>query len=284
MSLTKAQKEVLDKYNVPLDIQTSLGQALDENGNPKPNMASSSSMGTSSSKDNSPYEHDFLLLVSDKLHETEDLLYNKRQELAFELKKIKSYNLDERPRQIIALEDIIKDLWTTATALWRVADQIVNQPEEGFKVVISAKQVEYVLKTKNLPVLELIRWAKPEIFYFHPPFTALRWATWVLGGLGGAVLGLFGGFFGGIKYGLERFRGIGKLSAAGYCIAGLIFGWAVGGVMGARMGFDSGNPLLACIFGMKAAFLNPLNQPKGTLNRHAVELMKEEILFSLAKK
>lgn len=267
MSLTKAQKEVLDKYHVPLDIQQNIEQDLDEAGNPK----------------DPKNPKDFLLVVSDKLQQAENHLYKKRQELAFELKKIKSYNLDERPKQIITLEDLIKDMWTTATALWRVADQVVNQPEEGFKVTVSKNQVEYVLKTNNLPVLELIRWAKPEIFYYPAPPKVLSWLLWIIGGLGGAILGLFGGFIGGIHYGLKKFSGFKKLAVVFYAIVGVIFGWAVGGVMGARMGFESGNPLLAWRFGATAAFLNPLGEPKGTSNRHAVELEKEKILFSLAK-
>jgi hypothetical protein len=266
MPLSKAQQELLNKYQIPEDLQAAIAKELGEDGLSKPNR------------------RDFLQLISDKLQEAENLLYIKRQELASELKKVKGYDESEKPRQIIRLEEGIKEYWATATALWRTADHIVNRSEEGFKTPLSLKHAEYAIKKQNLPVLELIRWARPDWFTRPVHFPFWRRISWGIGGIGGAILGLGGGFLGGFRYGMRRHIGLAKLTAISYAFMGIFIGWAVGGVMGARLGFLTGNPLLACGFGAKAAFLNPLNEPRGTLNRHAVELEMEQTLFNLAKK
>lgn len=266
MPLSKAQQELLNKYQIPENLQAAIAKELGEDGVPKPN------------------QHDFLQLLSDKLQEAENLLYLKRQELASELKKVKGYDESEKPRQIANLEEGIKEYWATATALWRTADHVVNRSEVGFKADLSPKHAEYAIKMQNLPVLELIRWARSD--WFTRPVRSPVWRriAWGIGGIGGAILGIVGGFLGGFRYGMRRHKGLAKISAIGYAFMGIFMGWAVGGVMGARLGFQTGRPLLACGFGAKAAFLNPLNEPRGTLNRHAVELNMEEILFNLAKK
>jgi hypothetical protein len=264
MPLSKAQKEIFDKYQVPEDLQESISKELGQDGLPK---------NTTS--------RDFLQLLSDKLQEAENLLYTKRKELAFEQQKIKGYN--DKPKQLLSLEETIKEQWATATSLWRTADQVVNQSEAEFKVMVSQKHAEYAILRKNLPILELIRWAKPALFTLPASYPALRRVAWALGGIGGALLGLIAGPLGGIRLGLRQNR-FGKIAVFGYGMLGIFTGWAIGGVMGARLGLQTGKPLLACSFGAEAAFLNPLNQPRGTQNRHAIELRMEEILYNLAKK
>lgn len=266
MALSKAQIRILNEYKVPEALQLALTKALNDQGDPLDNE-----------------ELDFLQLLSDHLQMAEKQLNEKRRELAKELKKRKG-SYAETPREIAVLEESIKEYWSAATALWRTVDQVINHPDIDYRVTLTRKHAEYAIQRKNLPVLELIQWAKLEYFTLPPVSPILKYSAMIIGAIGGAVLGLLGGFMGGIKFGYRQYQGFAKGLSLLYGLWGIFTGWAVGGVMGARLGFRTGNPMLACWFGAQAAFLNPLNAPRGTENRYAVELKLLETVYSVSKK
>lgn len=258
--LSKVQQDMLEKYQVPEGLKFNMARALGKDGEVL-----------------DPNQPDFLQLLSNNLQNAENTLQIKRTELSAELNKIKGYQ--DKPRQIEALEEAIREYWATATALWRAADQVINQPEPGYKLVLSKKHAQYAIEQKNLPILMLIKWAKPEWFTLSTISPIQRRVSAVLGAMGGALLGLFAGFAGGFRLGFTRQVGLTKLIAISFAVLGIFTGWANGGIMGARMGYQTGNPWTSSKFGAWSAYTNPLNEPSGTQNRHAIELKMEALLF-----
>src|SRR5438045_9040346 len=114
MSLSPKQKELLDKCQVPEDLEEYMGQQLDETGLPLELHAP-----------------DFLIILTDHLKASESLLSAKR----LELQQIESGHLnfptpEAAKAAIDQLEQKIKIEWLFASTLWKAVDQVASNAEE----------------------------------------------------------------------------------------------------------------------------------------------------------
>lgn len=268
VSLTEAQRELLEKNKVPKEIRRLLANWLDnkegsENNQKKPSL-------------------DFLLLLSDLLIVAEKHLEIKRLELNSRVGGTTGFIApSESPPEILSLEETIKEAWHTATALWRVADEIIRDPEP-YGIHITREHARYLIATKNLTVLEMIRTSYLDYFDW-PEHIMIRQLAWLFSGVGGALCGLIGGLLGGLKAGFQE-HGISKIIFPLDALMATFIGWANGAVMGARLGYRTGSIYQGCRLAFLGAYLNPFRAPKGSKQRQAVELKIEETVFNMSAK
>lgn len=259
MALSQAQKKILVDCKVPEAYQTLIASWLNDSPNKKTNQ-------------------DFLLILADLLQTAEKHLEIKRKQLSSRLNTTQGMiSPGDTPPQITASEENIKLSWSKAIALWQAVDAVIRTPDL-YGIELSRKHARYALLTRNLPVIEMIAWAKPEFFTKKKPSLIARQLAWFFGGILSALLGLVGGFFGGIREGLQQ-KGFKKILFPIQAIAGLVIGWSSGAVIGARVGYRTGSLPLACKLGYLSSYKNPFHDPKGFKNSQAVDLLIEEILF-----
>ena len=267
MSLSSAQKKMLDKSQVPEDLQDYIGQQLNENGLPVEFQAP-----------------DFLTILSDHLKVSESLLETKRVELQI----IKDGQLDF-PSQAAAkvaierLEQKIKIEWLFASSLWRAVEKVVAYASE-YGVSLQPLHVEYAIDKKILSVVEIIRFVKPEFFQLTP--FPLKWyiiISW-LAMLLGAFLGPLIGCLGAIRQCRLRKRGfMFVLMVLPYGLLGLITGCATAAATGARIGRQTGYFGISVQLALQSTYLNPFHQAPGTKNQQASEFLIQKTLFHLAQ-
>lgn len=257
MGLSQEQKEVLDKFKIPLAIKSMLATKLNETGGAK-----------------AANTVDFFGALSDELQIAENQLQRKR----FELKEaIKT------PDRISKVESEIKESWQLATALWRTADYTIQHPEI-YQVRLDSAQIERAIQNHNAPIVELIKWQKQDFFDVHPS-AFFQWMGWMGGMIGGALLGLIGGPIGGIRqaylenFATENSKSFAILLAPWYAIIGIFSGCAMGAALGARTGFEMGSSAQGCKLGFLGAYLNPFHDRPGSQNQLAVELEISKALF-----
>lgn len=265
MPLSNTQKQLLKECAISEEIQAFLSQELDENGLRKDTT--------------SP---DFLHILCNLLQICE----NRLQYLRLKLAKALDYKgqqalLSEPPPSIATVEDDTKKTWEQAAALWHATDQVVRKPDL-FNVSLTVKHVRYVLNKNNLPVVEMIRWARPDLFEITPSSPLTHGWVSVVAGIIGAVFGLIGGFAGGLKQ-LNRVP-VWKWIFAGfaYGVGGMLGGSAMGLIMGSSFGLQTGHLMTAVQLGVEASYLNPFHEPRGTKFQQAVALRREQLLFDLA--
>lgn len=268
MPLSKSQAELLEYCHLPEELQRFLGQELGEHGLQK-----------------STISPDFLHILCNLLQIYETRLENLRYKFA------KTVNIDGQqpivaipPPQVSMLEEEVKTAWTRAAALWKATDLVVGHPDL-FGVTLKPAHVEYALDKHNLPVVEMIRWARPDFFELKPIPKAIRYLSGFIGALGGAFIGLWGGAKGGAIQAdrLPMLKFLRPIVVVCYGFAGLISGSAMGSMMGSSLGFQTGNVSLAFQFAYLASNLNPFHDPIGSKYQRAVQLCREKILFKLAE-
>lgn len=265
MALSKPQIELLEYCHIPLEVQRYVALELGEEGIPK-NAASP----------------DFLKILCNLLQIYEVRLESLRYKLG------KSINIDgkqpiiaEPPLPLASLEDEVKIAWTRAAALWKATDLVVSNPAM-FSVILTPEHVEFSLDKKNLPVVEMIRYAKPEFFAIKPVSKFMKVCIAFLGVVMGSICGLIAGVKGGIKQ-VDRLPNFMRaVSLFFYAIGGLFSGSAMGAIAGGSMGLQTGNLPAALKLAYDAAYLNPFHDPIGSKYQRAVQLQREQILFKLA--
>lgn len=268
LPLSRVQKELLDKCQVPSDLQFFMGQQLDDNGLPV-----------------EPLAPDFLMILTDHLKASESLLAAKRSELQrIDNGQINFPTPEKAKVAIDRLEEKIKIEWLFASTLWKATDQVVSHAFE-FGVSLRPLHVEYALDKKILSVVEIIRFAKPEFFNL-PSFSTLRYLMVCgCGMIFGAFLGIPAGFMGAIKQCRQEKQGIGFAWAIiGYPLWGLLTGGAMGAVTGARIGLQTGYVITSFQLAISSAYLNPFHQAPGTKNQQAAEFVIQDNLFQLASR
>lgn len=263
MALSKAQSALLEKCKVPLELQQSLANSLNDQGAPKENSSV-----------------DFLIHLCDELQVAEEILREQRLELSLALGPSQN-PLSEESNNAELLEETIKITWSTATALWRAADQVITHPDT-FNITLQPKYAEHALLKKNLSVVGLIKWARPDFFTPPPPSIGVRYLAGFFGAMGGGMLGLVAGALGGIQQGYQKLTGFKIIGLILYIPWGILSGSAMGFMTGATFGFRTGNSIEAWKLGAFAAYTNPFYDRRGTKNYQAVQLQIEETLFNLA--
>lgn len=262
VSLTEAQRKLLQKYNVTEEYINLIEKWLNDKSSKR--------------------VQDFFLVLADLLLAMETNLSIKRQALAKKLDYQRGIlTPDETPPDVIEAENKIKFVWMIATALWRCVDEIMRNPR-AYGIEFQPDHVKYVLKTRNFPVLEMFLWARPDFFDVGQANSLLRQIYWLLGGLFGSLLGCIGGFLGGIKAAFELPH-VYKLIFPIYALFGLLIGGSSGAVLGAGLGYRTGRLSLALKLAFIAQFINPFHEPKGSKRRQEMDLIIEESLFNTAQ-
>jgi len=264
--LSTLQSQLLQKMNVPKDLQEAFAYQLGENGLPK-----------------SPDAPDFLMVLTDQFQKTESHLLELRKKLGLvSIGKLpKSKFLGEEITQE-TVEEVIKQEWVLATALWRTTDQVVAQAK-NYGITLSRHHVQFALDKKNLAVVEMIKFAKPEFFKVKKPLFIKAYLTSFIGILAG-VSGFYGGLIGGARQGFESNIGItAYISAFFYALLGIVRGWAMATVSGARFGLQTGNIKVAIKLGYASALINPFHDAPGSKYQQEEQLVVEEVIFKLAE-
>lgn len=260
VSLTESQKKLLEKYKIPEEYIRLISSWIENS------------------------KQDFLMVLSDLLQIAETSLSLRRQALAKNADMRRGIlTPDQTPGKINFIELKIKELWEIATSLWRCVDEIMRNPKH-YDIVLNRTHAEYALKTKNLPVVEMFLWARPEYFDVGEKAKVIRIQCWVIGGLIGAVLGLMGGCLGGIKESLCKPQFYYKLLLPFYALFGIIIGWSSGAVLGATLGYRTGQLGLSLKLAFEACYINPFHEPKGSKKRQEMDLKIEETLFKVSLK
>lgn len=267
MALSSLQLQLLQKMNVPKDMQEAFAYRLGEDGLPK-----------------SIKDPDFLMLLTDQLQKTESNLQEGRRKLILvSIGKLPKSKIPGEEISQETIEDMIKQEWTSATALWRTTDQVVAQAK-NYAVTLSRNHVKFALEKKNLSVLEMIRFAKPEFFKFKEPSFLMALFAGYIGILTG-ISGVYGGFVGGAKQALQnKINREAYLYAGLYALWGIFRGFAKAIVTGARMGLRTGSPIIAVKLGYAASYINPFNDVPGSKYQQEEQLFIEETLFNFAMK
>lgn len=263
MPLSQTQKQLLEESGIPEEFQQFLGKELGEGGGPKPGGP------------------DFLIILCNLLKISETRLEYLRTQLknSMNIGEIQPI-FAEPPPNISVLEDQIKDTWLRAAALWKATDKLVNSPEL-YAVVLRPQHVAYALFKNNLPVVEMIRYSRPE--FFAIPSNALgRGFSAFLGAILGTLLGIVGGFVGAAAQ-VDRVPQpwLRLFAVPVYALIGMISGGAMGSLKASSFGYETGSLFSACEFGLLASYLNPFHDSLNSKYAQAVALKKEEILFEL---
>ncbi len=266
VALSKAQIELLEYCKIPEELQRFLGQELGPHGMPKDRAAP-----------------DFFYILCNLLKIYEVRLENLRYRLGSKINiDGKQPIIAEPSPEITLLEDEIKTAWTRASSLWNATDKLVRNPEV-FGVALELSHVEYALEKGNLPVVEMIRFARPDFFEIMPTTYQTKLACAIFGGIGGGLLGIPGGMMGGAKQKEQLSNRIRPFAMVFYAIVGMFSGCAMGGITGGWMGYQTGNLSAALKLAFDAACLNPFHEPVGSKYQRAVQLRREQLLFKLAK-
>lgn len=268
MPLSHAQKELLDKCQVPEDLQFFMGGQLDLQGLPV-----------------EPNAPDFLMILTDHLKGSESLLAAKRTELQhIDSGQIAFATPEKAEAAINRVEEQIKTEWLFASTLWKATDQVVSHARE-YGVSLRPLHVQYALDKKILSVVEIIRFAKPEYFSLPSFFRVRYWIVFILGMILGAIAGIPAGFLGAIRQQRQENIGINfSWKMIVYPLWGLLTGCAMGAITGARIGLQTGYLWTSVQLGTEAAYLNPFHQAPGTKNQQAAEFVIQEHLFQLASR
>ncbi len=267
MSLSAAQTQLLENNNIPMELKKFFADELGNNGIPK--------------EKDSP---DFLMLLIEQLQKVDSRLQKQRTKLSLAKVGQLSPALPEEDISVDALEEVVKQEWIVATALWRITDQVVTNPVE-FGIILKPEHVQYAFDKKNLAAVEMIKYVKPEFFELNTVSLFRACVTAGVGIISGAILGLYGGLVGGAICGYQKRIGgfVAIIFSFLYGILGLIRGCAKGILKGGRIGFQTGHIPIAIQLGYQAAFLNPFNAESGTKYQQEEELKTQETLFKLAQ-
>lgn len=227
---------------------------------------------------------DFLQLLSDLFQTAEKHLEAKRSKLSRGMKLSPGLvSPSEAAPEILALEETIKNSWQTSISLWRAVDQVISYPQQ-YGVTLSRKHVEYAIITKNLTVVEMLKWAKPEYFDVgENASNTVRQVNWFICGIFGALLGAIGGLLGGLKEGFSLQPSWKKLLFPFYSLLGMLIGGASSAVKAARLGYRSGRFFLTCKLALQTAYMSPFHAPMGSKKQQAVEFKIEQTLFEVSK-
>jgi len=273
VALSKAQKQILDKFNILVELQNWVALQFNEEGKP---------LGLGAP--------DFLMVMADLLHAAEVYLESQRAKLTHLQNPGEEVKASQEEWQvaITAQENVVKEAWLNATVFWRIMDQIITHPEE-FGVSLQPNHIEYALQKKILPLIEMLKWTKPEFFSIPTPSMLNKLWAGLLGCLGGGLVGLWGGIRGGKRFAEKRFAAkpqafLRPFLILGYSVIGLVTGFAMGASTGGREGFALGQVRSGIKLGYHAAYWNPFNNPIGSKNQQAFELRKLAVLFKLSKK
>lgn len=266
MPLSKAQKNILDKFNIPVELQNWLNLEFNPEGKPL-----------------SAGAPDFLMVMADLLHAAEVYLDSQR----VKLNRLQNPNqeLKASPEEwqvtLAAAEGVVKDAWLNATAFWRMMDEIVNHPAE-YGVTLQAKHLEYAFKKKILPLVEMLKWENPEFFNFPSASRSKKIMAGIGGGILGGSKGLIGGVRGGTRQVEKRKTLLRPFLIFGYSLMGLFTGFAMGASVGGMFGYETAHAILGSKLGYAAAYFNPFNDPIGSKHQQEFELKKLELLFKFA--
>lgn len=265
MPLSNEQYKLLDACRMEPELQEFLAMELGVNGEPKGESAP-----------------DFLYILCNMLQIAEHRLHIMRNRLA-KVTRIEGLQglIAEPPPDIATIETEIKHCWTQAAALWRAADLVVRNGEV-YGVHLSIQHVEYALSKGNLPVVEMIRYVKPEYFEIEPKPSPIYYLVWIVGAILGGFIGFISGCRGGYHLYQKTHKKENSFMAFWYAIAGIFSGSAMGFMKGGQMGLRTGNLAAACRLASDAAYLNPFHDAIGSKYQQAVELRREEILFELS--
>lgn len=251
MGLSTLQKEMLERSKVPQELYERMDKELGSEGHPK-----------------EEHSKDFLMVLADFLQEAENSLSEHR----FRYNKAFTEN---RPNLDFVEEDLKND-WSKASNLWVALDQVVSNPK-AYAAEITPKHVKFALQKKNLPFIELLRFANPSFFLATSNSTLAR-----IGGLlGGGLFGLLSGMVGGLRLALKSKSSFKIFYVVLYPFRSLLTSWFEGARWGAEMGYETGSVLEGVKFGIIAAYLNPFREPRGNQNQQAVELKRLETLFKI---
>lgn len=266
MALSRIQKQVLDQFNVSQDLQSWMAQEFDAEGQPK-------GVGAP----------DFLMVLSDHLQAAEVYLDTQRRKLnrLQNPAQEKKVSPEEWQVMIASSEAGVKEAWLRATAFWQILDQVMMAPKE-YGVILTRRHIEYAFQKKNLPLIEILRWAKPEYFEFSVPPFILKLPVGLLAMVGGIFSGFWGKMTRGKREAVKRFFFLRPFLLLGYLVEAFLMGTLRGAVTAGRFGFRTGRLLPAIRLGYYAAWYNPFNDPIGSKNQQVVELKTLESYFQLS--
>lgn len=266
MSLSRTQKALLDKCEVPEDLQEYMGRQLDMDGLPL--------------ELNAP---DFLMILIDHLKASESLLSAKRYELMhIESGQLPFPNPDVAQAAIDHVEQRIKTEWLFSSSLWRAVDKVASHAAD-YGVSLQPLHVQYAIDRKILSALEILRYAKPEFFNLKSLPQFRYFICFCFGLVVGAVFGPVAGFMGAIRECMQEKQGLEfAWSIVVYPLWGILTGCAMGGLTGARIGRETGDLGTTWQLAVRAAYLNPFHEPPGTKNQQEAEFVIQETLFHLA--
>lgn len=267
MALSKAHKQILDQFHIPQELQTWIAQEFDEQGNPK-------GVGAP----------DFLIVLSDLLQAAEVYLDSQRIKLNRLQKPVRDNQVigpEEWQVLLATQEEVVKEAWLRASDFWRVLDQVMAAPKE-YGVTITRRHIEYAFQKKNLPLIEMLKWTKPEYFNTSSPTVIKKCWAGLVGCIGGFFSGLMGRIMGGNRQLAKRSLFMRPFLIIRYIIEAFFIGTMQGTVLGGSFGFQTGHPWLAIRLGYYAGWFNPFNDPIGSKNKQAVELKTQEAFFLLS--
>ncbi len=267
VALSRAQKQILDKFNVSRDLQDWIAQEFNEQGEPK-----------------APGAPDFLMVIADHLQAAETYLESQRIKLSrIQNPKQDAHTSPEEWQTILsAYEEVVKEAWERATGYWRIIDIVISKPD-AYGIKLKRQHVDYAFQKKNLALVEMLKWSKPEYFFIpNPPFIVKVWSgIWAF--LGGIFSGMVGGIFWAKKHTSKQRNGLLRfLLLVIHSFRGILTGMMMGAITSANLGYQFGKIGLAIKMGFHAAAYNPFVEPVGSKHRMFIDLRIEEALFHLA--
>lgn len=268
VGLSRTQKQILDKFNVSRDLQDWLAQEFNEHGEPRFAEAP-----------------DFLMAISDHLQAAETYLNSQR----IKLNQIQNLDQNTKTSQeewqslLNAYEEVVKEAWLRATGYWRIADEIISKPEE-YGVKLQRKHIDYAFQKKNLPLVEMLKWTKPEFFFIPtPPLIQRVWAGfWAA--LGGVFSGMWGGWVWAKRITSRRKFWMRPFLFIVYSVRGILTGMMVGCIKAARLSYQIAKIKPGIQIGYFSAVYNPFVESMGSKQKQSIDIKIEEILFRLSER
>ncbi len=266
MALSRAQKQILDKFNVPRDLQDWLAQEFNELGEPR-----------------APEAPDFLMAMSDHLQAAETYLDSQR----VKLNRIQNLNQEthaspEEWQVLLAdYEEVVKEAWLRTTGYWRIIDELISKPDD-YGIKLSRQHIDYALQKNNLPLVEMLKWTKPEYFFIPKPNFIISCWSGFWAGLGGTFSGMMGGLVWAIRHTRKQKSWLRPVLLIIQGLRGLLTGSMMGAITAASIGYQIGNITLAIKLGYYAAAYNPFSEPINSRHKQKLDLKIQETLFHLA--
>lgn len=266
MALSSKQKQILDKFNVPRDLQDWMSQEFNEHGEPI-----------------TPDAPDFLMAISDHLQAAETHLESQRIKLNQAQNPSREAHAGPEEWQILltSYEEAVKDAWLRATGYWRIIDELLSKPD-NYGVKLKRQHIDYAFQKKNLPLVEMLKWNKPEYFFVPKPFWIVRYWSGLWAGLGGIFSGIWGGLSWAKKDSSKQKSFLRPLVFLMLALPGIVIGSMMGAITSASLGYRTGKIMKSIKIGYYAAAFNPFLKTPASKSKQALDLKIEETFFCLS--